>query len=88
MKEFSLLIIRILTYQPNGEHMIIEWLLSISLITFSMVVLFKIYKIVKKAFRDSLYSSVDDEYIDLDQAKVDSDIDDVLNKYYDDCLEV
>lgn len=66
MKEFSLLIIRILTYQPNGEQMIIEWLLSIFLITFLMVALFKIWKIVKKAFQDSLYSG-DDEYIDLEE---------------------
>lgn len=89
MKEFSLLIIRILTYQPNGEQMIIEWLLSIFLIIFSIVVLFKIFKIVKKAFRDSLYSG-DDEYIDydLERDRSDSDIDDVLNKYYDDHLEV
>ena len=63
MKEFSLLIIKILTYQPNGEQMIIEWLLSIGLIIFLMVVLFKIWKIVKKAFLYSLYSG-DDEYIE------------------------
>ena len=66
MKEFSLLIIKVLTYQPNGEQMIIEWLLTIGLLTFLMVALFKIWKIVKKAFQDSLYSG-SDEYIDSEE---------------------
>ena len=89
MKEFSLLIIKILTYQPNGEQIIIEWLLTIGFLIFLMVALFKILKIVKKAFRDSLYSG-DDEYIsdDLERDRSDSDIDDVLNKYYGDGAEV
>ena len=54
-----------------------------------MVALLKIWRIVKKAFQDSLYSG-DEECIDLDldQGKVDSDTEDVLNKFYDDCLEV
>lgn len=62
MKEFSLLIIKVLTYQPNGEQMIIEWLLTIGLIIFLMVALFKIFKVVKTAFRNSLNG--DDEYIE------------------------
>lgn len=86
MKEFFQLIIRILTYQPTGEPTIIEWLLSIFLIIFLMVALFKIWKIVKKAFQDSLYSGDDED--DLECDRFDSDIDDVLNNYCDDGLEV
>ena len=84
MKEFSLLIIKILTYQPNGEQMIIEWLLSIGLLIFLMVALYKIFKVVKSAFRSYLCGDDDDVFI-LDDLRdrSDSDIEDVLNKYYD-----
>ena len=51
-----------------------------------MVALFKIWKIVKKAFQDSLYSGDDED--DLECDRFDSDIDDVLNNYCDDGLEV
>lgn len=66
MKEFSLLFIKILTYQPNGDQMIIEWLLTIGLITFLIFALHKIFKVVKTAFQNSLRGG-DDELIDLDE---------------------
>ena len=67
MKEFSLLIIKILTYQPNGEQMIIEWLLFIGLITFLMLALYRIFKVVKTAFQNSLRGGDDDLIIDEEE---------------------
>lgn len=64
MREFSLLIIKVLTYQPNGEQMIIEWLLSIGLITFLILALYRIFKVVKTAFQNSLRGGDDDFDID------------------------
>ena len=69
MREFSLLIIKILTYQPNGEQMIIEWLLTIGLLIFLMVALYKIFKVVKTAFQNSLRGG-DDDCIDLDESEL------------------
>lgn len=67
MREFSLLIIKILTYQPNGEQMIIEWLLFIGLVTFLMLALYRIFKVVKTAFQNSLRGGDDDFIIDEEE---------------------
>lgn len=67
MREFSLLIIKILTYQPNGEQMIIEWLLFIGLITFLILALYLTFKVVKTAFQNSLRCGDDDLIIDEEE---------------------
>lgn len=67
MREFSLLIIKVLTYQPNGEQMIIEWLLFIGLITFLILALYRIFKVVKTAFQNSLRGGDEDFIIDEEE---------------------
>lgn len=67
MREFSLLIIKILTYQPNGEQMIIEWLLTIGLLIFLIVGLYRIFNVVKTAFQNSLRGGDDDFIIDEEE---------------------